>query len=62
MEACLPDANVHELGVDSLMLLSIIAHVEEQFSAEFDDSTILRLMEANTVGEITAILKSCVAD
>lgn len=58
VDDCQPGASIFELGIDSIALASLIAHCEMRLPVEFDDTAIIHLMSAQTIGEIIALLQS----
>jgi hypothetical protein len=55
--ACYLDANIYDLGFDSLASASLIAYCETHSVAEFSDGAIMKLMGAQSIREIVEILR-----
>lgn len=53
-----PETSIYDLGIDSLGLAALIAHCDEHFSIELDDSAILKIMSSRTIGQIVDVLQS----
>jgi acyl carrier protein len=54
---CHSDATTYSLGIDSLAMATLVARCEASFAA-FDDLSLVRLTSAQTVGEVTAVIRS----
>jgi acyl carrier protein len=50
---------IDQIGVDSITLSEIIFHIEDALGIEIGEATLLRMVEASTVGEFFIALREC---
>ena len=53
------DPSHMDLGIDSLVLSSIISHCEMHCIARFDDKSIAMIMGSQSVGDLVRLVESC---
>jgi acyl carrier protein len=51
-----PDDNVHDLGLDSMSIVALLAELEAAYGVEFGADRIIEMLQANTVRDLTAVV------